>query len=93
MKEIENVSDTGQSSKEQLRSYIERWEKLEEQRVEWADDQKAILDAAKSAGFDSKIMKEVIRLRKLDADERREHDEVLTTYMHALGMLDEEQAA
>jgi len=80
-----------QSAKDQLRSYVERIERLEEEKAALAGDIKDLFAQAKSSGFDTKALRKVIRLRKQDAAERRDEEAVLATYMHALGMLDEGQ--
>jgi uncharacterized protein (UPF0335 family) len=80
------------SAKEKLRSCVERIERLEEERATLAGDIKDIMDQAKSEGFDSKVIKEVLKLRKMDPADRRDHDAVLTTYLHALGMIEEDAA-
>jgi len=80
-----------QPAKDQLRSFVERIERLEEERAALAGDIKELFAQAKSSGFDTKALRKVIRLRKQDAAERREEEAVLATYMHALGMLDGEQ--
>lgn len=74
-------------ARDQLRSFIERIERLEEEKSTIADDIKDVYGEAKGTGFDTKIMRKVIQLRKQDADERREQEAVLDTYLHALGML------
>jgi uncharacterized protein (UPF0335 family) len=79
-----------QAAKEQLRSYIERIERLEEEKAALAGDIRELFAQAKSTGFDTKAMRAVIRLRKQDANERRDQEAVLATYMHALGMLEGE---
>ncbi len=70
----------------QLRSFIERIERLEEEKAGLAADVREVYAEAKSQGYDAKVMREVIRLRKLDAADRRERDELLETYMAAIGM-------
>mgnify|MGYP005814429291 CR=1 FL=1 len=77
-----------QSAKDQLRTFVERIERLEEEKAALAGDIKDLFAQAKSAGFDTKALRKVIRLRKQDAAERRDEEAVLATYMHALGMLD-----
>jgi uncharacterized protein (UPF0335 family) len=74
-------------AKDQLRAFVERIERLEEEKKAIADDIKDVFAEAKGNGFDVKAMRTVIRLRKQDADERREQESILETYMHALGML------
>jgi uncharacterized protein (UPF0335 family) len=74
-------------AKDQLRSIIERIEKLEEEKKAIADDIKDVFGEAKVNGFDVKALRTIIRLRKMEATEREEQDAILETYMHALGML------
>ena len=74
-------------AKDQLRSIIERIERLEEEKKAIADDIKDVYGEAKANGFDTKVLRKVISLRKQDADERAEHEMVLDTYLHALGMI------
>lgn len=76
-----------QVSKEQLRSIVERVERLEEEKKSLADDIRDVYGEAKNNGFDVKALRAVIRLRKQDAAERAEHEAILETYLHALGML------
>ena len=71
---------------ERLRSFIERIERLEEERAGIAGDIREVYSEAKGAGFDTKIMRQVVRLRKMDDHDRQEQDMVLDTYLHALGM-------
>lgn len=77
-------------ARDQLRSFIERIERLEEEKKTIADDIKDVYGEAKGTGFDTKILKEVIRLRKQDADERAERQAILDTYLIALGMAPEQ---
>ena len=71
----------------QLKSIIERIERLEIEKAEVAEQIKEVYAEAKGNGFDAKALRSIVRMRKLDSDERREQQEVLETYMHALGML------
>ena len=75
------------SSNNQLKALVERIEKLEEERTALADDVKSVFSEAKANGFDPKIIKKVLALRKKDAAKRAEEQAVLATYMSALGML------
>lgn len=70
-----------------LKSFIERIERLEEEKKAIADDIRDVYAEAKGNGFDAKIMRQVVRLRKQDASERAEQQAVLDTYLAALGML------
>ena len=74
-------------AKDQLRSIIERVEKLEEEKKAISDDIKDVFGEAKVNGFDVKALRSIIRLRKMETSEREEHDAILETYMLALGML------
>ena len=71
---------------DQLKSIIERIEKLEEEKAAIASDIKDVFAEAKGNGFDVKILRTVIRLRKKDAAEREEEETLLETYLRALGM-------
>jgi uncharacterized protein (UPF0335 family) len=74
-------------AKDQLKSIVERVERLEEEKKATSDDIKDVYAEAKSNGFDAKALRTIVRMRKMDANERREAEEILETYMHALGML------
>ncbi len=74
-------------AKDHLKAFVERIERLEEEKKAIADDIRDVYAEAKGTGFDVKALRTIVRLRKQDADERREHETILETYMHALGML------
>ena len=74
-------------AKDQLKAIIERIEKLEEEKKATADDIRDVYAEAKGNGFDTKALRKIVQLRKMDSDERREAEEILETYLHALGML------
>lgn len=74
-------------TKEQLKSYIERIERLEEEKASLATDVREVYAEAKANGYDTKVMRKVISLRKVDAAEREEQDQLLELYQQALGML------
>lgn len=74
-------------AKDHLKAFVERIEKLEEEKKALADDIKDVYGEAKSMGFDVKALRTIIRMRKEDTDERKEHEAILETYMLALGML------
>ena len=76
-------------SDEQLRLFIERIERMEEEKKGVADDIRDTYNEAKSQGYDPKIMRQIVRLRKKSQEERQEEETVLEVYMHALGMLDD----
>ena len=69
-----------------LKQYIERIERLEEERKALGADQRDVFAEAKSAGFDIKTMRQVLRLRKLADQERQEQTELLDLYLSAIGM-------
>lgn len=77
-----------QTARDQLKSFVERIERLEEEKAALAGDIRDLYAEAKSTGFDTKALRAVVRLRKQDASERQDQEAVLATYMHALGMLD-----
>lgn len=79
--------NTGHNSKEQLRSIVERVERLEAEKAEMAADIRDVYAEAKGNGFDVKALRAIVRLRKQDAATRREQEAILETYLHALGML------
>ncbi len=74
-------------AKDQLKAIIERIERLEEEKKATSDDIRDVYAEAKGNGFDAKALRAIVRMRKMDSDERREQEEILETYMHALGML------
>jgi len=71
---------------DQLRLFIERIERLEEEKKGIADDIKDVYSEAKSSGYDTKTMRMVVRLRKMEAHTRQEMDALLETYRAALGL-------
>jgi uncharacterized protein (UPF0335 family) len=73
-------------SDDRLRLLIERIERLEEEKKNIGDDVKKVYQEAKGTGYDTKILRAVIRLRKMRPDDRREFEAVLDTYMAALDM-------
>jgi uncharacterized protein (UPF0335 family) len=80
-------------AKEQLKSIVERIERLEEEKQALSDDIKEVYAEAKGTGFDTKTLRQVVRLRKQDQAERMEHEALLDLYMHALGMVIQAEAA
>ena len=71
---------------EELRQFIERYERLESEKQEIADQQKEVMAEAKGRGYDTKVMRKVIALRKRDKDDVAEEEAVLEMYKTALGM-------
>ena len=76
---------TDNVSAEQLRQFIERIERLEEEKKAFADDIRDVYAEAKSTGFDAKTMRAIVRLRKMEKHHRDEADALLETYRNALG--------
>jgi len=74
-------------AKDQLKAFVERVERLEEEKKAIADDIRDVYAEAKGNGFDVKTLRVVVRLRKQDVNERKEQEAILETYLHALGML------
>ena len=70
-----------------LRAFIERIERLEEEKKTIADDIKDVYAEAKGNGYDVKIMRKIVSLRKQDQEKRKEEEEILDLYMAALGMM------
>jgi uncharacterized protein (UPF0335 family) len=73
-------------AKDHLKAFVERVERLEEEKKTITEDIRDVYAEAKANGFDVKALRTIVRLRKQDADERREYEAILDTYMHALGM-------
>ena len=74
-------------ARDQLKAFVERVERLEEEKKTISDDIRDVYAEAKGNGFDVKALRTIIRMRKQDAAERAEQEAILDTYMHALGML------
>jgi uncharacterized protein (UPF0335 family) len=74
-------------AKDHLKAFVERIERLEEEKKALSDDIRDVYAEAKGNGYDVKALRTVVRLRKQDADERREHEAILEVYLQALGML------
>ncbi|MCV0427565.1 MAG: DUF2312 domain-containing protein [Roseibium sp.] len=80
------MSDPGGVAGDQLRAFVERIERLEEEKQVIADDIKDVYAEAKGNGYDAKILRKVVALRKKQPHERDEEEAVLDLYLHALGM-------
>ena len=80
------MTDVGGIAGDQLRAYIERIERLEEEKAALAADVREVFAEAKGNGFDVKIMRQVLRLRKMDGDDRAEEEALLDIYKRAIGM-------
>lgn len=84
----QTTNDVGGVAGERLKSFIERVERLEEEKSALAEDIKEVYAEAKAVGFDVKTIRKVIKLRKMDTEKRREEDELLDLYKAAIGMPD-----
>lgn len=80
------MSVTGQTGADQLRQYIERIERLEEEKRALMADIKDIYSEAKATGFEPKVMRQIVKIRAMDKDLLAEQDMLLSTYRDALGL-------
>jgi uncharacterized protein (UPF0335 family) len=89
------MANYGGIAGEQLRQYIQKIERLEQEKADIASDIRDAYAEAKGNGFEPKVMRQLIKIRKMDQNERSEHEELLDIYKHALGMIPgaEEEAA
>lgn len=78
------MTEVGGVAADRLRSFIERIERLEEEKSALAADIKEVYSEAKGTGFDVKVIRQVVRLRKMDQSDRREQEEILDLYKRAL---------
>lgn len=81
-----NSGKDADATDDRLRLLIERVERLEEEKKGIADDIRDVLQEAKAVGYDTKIMRQILRLRKMRPDDRSEMEMLLETYKNALGM-------
>ena len=79
-------SETGIAASE-LRSFIERIERLDSEKAAIGDDIKDVFTELKGRGYDAKAVRQILKLRKIDPDERTEQEAIVETYLVALGML------
>lgn len=86
------MTDPTGTAREQLKAFVARIERLEEDKAAVAEDLKQVYGEAKAMGFDTKTLRAVIRLRRKDAAEREEEQALLDLYLQALGMTPIEQA-
>jgi uncharacterized protein (UPF0335 family) len=77
--------EVGGVAADRLRSFVERIERLEEEKQALAGDIREVYSEAKGAGFDVKVMRQLIRIRKLDDDDRSQMEAILDVYERALG--------
>ncbi len=78
------MADVGGVASDRLKSFVERIERLEEEKQALAADIREVYSEAKGAGFDVKVMRQLIRLRKMDEDDRSQMEEILSVYERAL---------
>ncbi len=81
------MADVGGVAGDRLRSIVERIERLEEEKAALAEDIREVYSEAKGNGYDVKILRQIVRLRKLDSGDRQEQEAILETYKAALGMM------
>ena len=86
-KEESEAGDVGGVAGKRLLSFFDRIERLEEEKAALSEDIKEIYAEAKAAGFEVKIMRRIMKLRKMEAEKRQEEDELLNLYMSAIGMV------
>ncbi|MGL9717189.1 MAG: DUF2312 domain-containing protein [Wolbachia sp.] len=84
------MEDTVKIAADELKGYIERIEKLEQEKKDTQDHIRDVYAKAADEGWDTKVMKQIVRLRKMDDDDREEQEILLDTYKRALGMSCEE---
>ena len=81
------MADAGGIAADRLKSFIELIERLEEEKAAIAGDIKEVYSEAKSSGFETKIMRQIVRLRKMEPQERSEQEQLLDVYKQAIGMI------
>jgi uncharacterized protein (UPF0335 family) len=87
------MADVGGIAGDRLKSFVERIERLEEEKKALANDIKEVYAEAKGTGFDTKIIRQIIRIRRMDKDDLDEQETLLDIYRRALGMLPAEEAS
>ena len=83
---VDSVPDRYRVTAEELRQFVERFERLEIEKKDISDQQKEVMAEAKSRGYDTRIMRKIVSLRKRDLEEVAEEEAVLSMYKTALGM-------
>jgi uncharacterized protein (UPF0335 family) len=86
VKKKDESSNVHEISGNRLKSFIERVERLEEEKKALSEDIRDVYSEAKATGFDSRVMRKVVSLRKMNLEKRREEQELLDLYMSAIGM-------
>ncbi len=82
------MAEVGGIAAERLRAFLERIERLEEEKAALTADIREVFAEAKATGFDVRVMRQVIRLRKMDRSQRQEHEHLLELYKRAVGLGD-----
>lgn len=82
----DSIPDSYRVTADELRQFIERYERLEMEKKDLADQQKEVMAEAKGRGYDTKVMRKIVALRKRDKDDIAEEEAVLDMYKEALGM-------
>ncbi|MBX6323909.1 MAG: DUF2312 domain-containing protein [Rhodospirillaceae bacterium] len=80
------MAQKGGIAADRLKSFIERIERLEEEKAGLADDIREVYAEAKGSGFDTKVMRQIVRLRRMDAADRKEQEALLELYKQAVGL-------
>ncbi len=83
---MSDVSESSRVAAQELRQFIERFERLEAEKKDIADQQKEVMAEAKGRGYDTRVMRKIVALRKRDANDLAEEEAVLDMYKEALGM-------
>ena len=83
---VETVQDSYRVTAEELRQFVERFERLEIEKKDISDQQKEVMAEAKSRGYDTRIMRKIVSLGKRDLDDLAEEEAILSMYKTALGM-------
>ena len=83
------MAETGSIAQEHLRQFVDRIERLEEEKAALAADIKEVYAEARANGFDTKILRKVIRIKAQDRTERQEEEALIDLYLHALGLIPE----
>ena len=82
----QTISETTRVARDELRSFVERFERLEAEKKDIADQQKEVMAEAKGRGYDTRALRKIVALRKKDPQELSEEEAVLELYKEALGM-------
>ena len=83
---VETVQDSYRVTAEELRQFVERFERLEIEKKDISDQQKEVMAEAKPRGYDTRIMRKIVSLRKRDLEDLAEEEAILSMYKTALGM-------